>query len=162
MKKLLVFSILMMTATLGFAIMQMDFGIGPSVPSIFKEFFGPVGVATNFQVSYYHSGSGLGGGFHVNTQWILQTEMGGDFVWASQSNKGLWNIGVGATSAFFQQLLGFHVTTGYQWAFGNGRRRFALKPNITFDFSLEDTPTVYWQAALFFSYSYNRAKTHGR
>jgi hypothetical protein len=58
-------------------------------------------------------------------------DIGGDFVLATRSNKGLWNIGAGMTSVLYIPS-GFHVTTGYQWAFGKNNHRFGLKPSVTF------------------------------
>jgi hypothetical protein len=155
-------------------VFQLDAGAG--VGAFFLYGFPLPAVSTNIQAAWYSSNSRVGGGFHVNADFfplsliigeggnVLTLSIGGDFVWASRSNKGLWNIGAGASvwldvpTPFF-----IHVTTGYQWAFGNRNHRFALKPSISVvmipDFKDIE---VYPFASLSLNYSFNNAQTHGR
>jgi hypothetical protein len=170
MKKLLALSVLIAAISVPVfadAVFQLDVGAGVSYSFDIIPF-----PDANLQLAWYSPNSGVGGGFHAKATiaiigsyngsfvegWPLPLlGIGGDFVWASRSNKGLWNIGAGLTIPW-----GFHVTTGYQWAFGNGRHRFALKPSISVDILPFGFLNVIYGVSLSLNYSFNNAQTHGR
>jgi hypothetical protein len=176
MKKLLALSVLIAAVSVPVfadAVFQLDVGIGAGVA--YRFIFPTLSYDPNLQGVWYSPKSGLGGGFHVNAvlpifltanetdTWPpLFFDVGGDFVWASRTNKGLWNIGAGLTMLYFFPY-GFHMTTGYQWAFGNRNHRFALKPSISVMISQSHGDIwVAPKASLSLNYSFNNAQTHGR
>jgi hypothetical protein len=187
MKKFLTLSALIAVVSVPIfadTVLQLDAGAGPGVFGIVGFDYADLGVDMNFQGAWYSSKSGIGGGFHVNAgiffpfdpfeTFVGILSVGGDFVLASQTNKGLWNIGVSVDMLLPDPKPGFHVTTGYQWAFGNSNRRFALKPSISVGMMYAIIGATgcgggvtygllpFYSVSLSFNYSFNNAKTHGR
>lgn len=179
MKKVLALSVLIAAVSVPvFAdtVFQLDVGGGPG--TLFLGPFIPcVGVDTNIQGAWYSPMSGIGGGFHANAGVffmpfgipVISLSIGGDFVLASRTNKGLWNIGAGVRMSPPYGIPSFYVTTGYQWAFGNSNHRFALKPGISVGMALDEASdgagfglSVRPSVSLSLNYSFNNAKTHGR